>query len=313
MALPHTTNALDYPTRFQFGQSGAPCKGQSCCTDTCIQMIVEYYKEKTYSLSAIRNYAQAKTNFNEAPCTGINHIEALNALEAMGCAYKVSFSADWRAVYNYLNYGPVLVGVHYGSYPNKKGRCGSRNIAEYEGRTDCGFKGAHAVLVVGKRRHVVNGRAHTDFYVRDPDHHSPARPEQPKYDIITAGQLNTAMRNLPRYTAFKTTYMLYTTSKKIIASAPVPAPITLKVMTRTAACNGINLRVSPNLRATVKVQINKGNTVGAIESTRGDSWKVTCPTSKSGSLWYKIITINGKSVKTLYGVDYLFAATGLFV
>ena len=32
----------------------------------------------------------------------------------------------------------------------------------------------------------------------------------------------------------------------------------------------------------------------------------------AGKTWYRILSVNGKSVKSLYGVTYLYAASGLF-
>lgn len=221
MALPHSTNIFKYPARFQFRQANAPCNGSSCCTDTCIQMIVEYYKEKSYSLAYIRKVAQAKTSFDERPCTGINHIEVLNALNAFGLShYNVAFGIDQNFVYQKLKIGPVLVGVHYGSYPTKKGKCYKRGIrhAEISGKTDCGFNGSHAILAIGARRHLNSSGVyqHMDIYTRDPDHNSPARPEKPPYDLIRASDLGLAMKNLPKYTAFSQTYCVYPTIAKRI-------------------------------------------------------------------------------------------------
>lgn len=217
MTLPHSKNPLDYPARFQW-QSGAPCNGSSCCTDTTIQMIVEFYKEKTYSLSYIRKVAQAKTNFDERPCTGINYVEVLNALRALGVThYRKASGINASFVLQKLAVGPVLVGVHYGSYPKHTGgRCGSTNKAEVGGRTDCPFRGAHAVLAVGRRQHLSStGKLlHTDVFVRDPDHHSAARPEAPKYDRITGPQLNKAMLALAPNTPFASSYCIYPTVKK---------------------------------------------------------------------------------------------------
>jgi hypothetical protein len=218
VTLPHSTNIFNYPARFQFGQASAPCGGSSCCTDTCIQQIVEFYKEKTYSLQTIRNAAQRLTSFNEGPCTGINYVEVLNALSYFGINhYRHGAGIDHADVGNWIGYGPIILGVHYGSYPNTTtGRCGA-NQAEVAGRSDCGFSGAHAVLVIGKKPHVVNSKViHTDYYVRDPDHNSPARPEKPSYDRYSAAKLNTALMNLPKYTAFSSTYMVYPTRKKVI-------------------------------------------------------------------------------------------------
>jgi hypothetical protein len=177
-------------------------------------MIVDFYKERHYSLAEIRRVAQSKYSFNEAPCTGLNHLEILWALEKFGLGhYKVGFGADAGDVWRYLAYGPVFIGVWYGSYPNEHGRCGSPK-AEISGRTDCNFRGPHAILAIGKRYHTVNGSTHKDIFIRDPDHNSPARPEKPKYDRITASQLNVAMRNLPRYSNFSNTYIIYPTRRK---------------------------------------------------------------------------------------------------
>lgn len=215
MTLPHSTDIFKYPARFQFGESTAPCGGSSCCTDTCIKMIVEYYKEQTHPLAEIRKRAQAKTNFNEGPCTGLNHVEVLNALSYYGLShYTVSFGADAQKVFDKVKIGPVIVGVHYGSYPEWEGKCGAGPEAEIGGKTDCSFTGAHAVLAIGGRFHV--GRGHRDIYVRDPDHNSPSRPEKPAYDRIRKHQLNVAMQNLPKYTKFSDTYIIYPTKRKVL-------------------------------------------------------------------------------------------------
>lgn len=209
---------MEYPARYQF-QAGAPCRGSSTCTDTCIQMIVEFYKDKTYSLSYIRKVAQAKTHFNENACTGLNYVEVLNGLRALGVThYKVGWNVNSEFVYKKLSVGPVIVGVYYGSYPkNISKRCGKLNLAEISGKTDCGFRDAHAVLAIGKRLHKSpNGKItlHRDIYTRDPDHHSGSRPEAPKYDRIRINQLERAMHDLPTHTAFGRTYCIYPTMRK---------------------------------------------------------------------------------------------------
>lgn len=213
--LPHSNDIFQYPARFQFGQAGAPCRGQSCCTDTCIQMIVEYYKDRTYTLSEIRRRAQAKTSFDERPCTGLNHIETLNALNSMGVThYRPAFNVTAQQVWEKVRYGPVIVAVYYGSYPNKAGSC--RGVqAEIGGRNDCGFRGAHAVLAIGGKFHTIGKSTHRDIFMRDPDHNSPARPYKPDFDRMRLSQLDTAMRHIVPYTAFKSTYILYPTRKKL--------------------------------------------------------------------------------------------------
>ena len=183
--------------------------------------MVEYYKDKTYSLATIRRLAQAKTSYNEGPCTGINPIEALNALDSLvgKGLYRVGTGVDAKFVQHKATIGPVLVGVHYGSYPTKKGKCGRRyNLrhAEISGKTDCSFTGAHAVVVIGSKIHrsSTGKYLHTDMYARDPDHNSPTRPEKPAYDKFRRRDLLIAMRNLPRKTAFQQTFVIYPTRRK---------------------------------------------------------------------------------------------------
>lgn len=209
MALPHSKRPIDYPARFQF-QPGAPCNGSSTCTDTCIQMIVEFYREKTYSLSYIRKLAQAKTSFNEGPCTGINYIEVLNALRALGIShYRVAWNVNASFVAQKVATGPVLVGVYYGNYPSWPGKCTTPK-ALHGGKTQCSFRGAHAVLAIMKQAY----EGKTTIITRDPNHHSATRREAPKFDRVTLSQLNNTMLALPKYTAFSRTYAIYPTRKK---------------------------------------------------------------------------------------------------
>lgn len=214
MPLPRkpSKNIFDYPARFQFGQGSAPCSGSSACTDTCIQMIVEYYKDEHYDLNTIRRVSQRRTGFDERPCTGLNYVEVLNGLAYFGIHhYEVKFGADSMKVYNKVEIGPVIVGVHYGSYPYRNGKY---NTAEISGKTDTAFRGSHAILAVGRRVHDAPKDWHRDIYIRDPDHNSPSRPETPKYDRIRRMQLERAMQNLIPYTLFKNTYIIAPTKKK---------------------------------------------------------------------------------------------------
>lgn len=181
-------------------------------------MIVEYYKDHFYSLSTIRYWAQKNTQFNERPCTGINPTETLAALTHFGVHYRIATNIDAHFVRKKLEIGPVLVGVGYRSYPNNaNGHCGTSNKAHLNGKTDCAFKGSHAVVAVKRRWHVTNRitrKGHTDFYVRDPDHNSYSRPEKPKYDLISISQLQAAMVALPRDTEWGVTYCMYPLYKK---------------------------------------------------------------------------------------------------
>lgn len=207
-------NPLAYPPRFQFGQPGAPCDGKSCCTDTCVQMILEYWTEKFQTLSDIRYWAEVGSTSNTSPCTGINPGETLNALKHYGVDfYKVATGVDANFVKSKVTsgYTPVLIGVYYGSYPNiKTGKCGTFNLAREGGRTDCTFKGSHAIIALGSNNGGLN------VVTRDPDHASPARPEKPHHDSITWAQLDKTMKDLPRYTNWNVTFCIYPLKKKVL-------------------------------------------------------------------------------------------------
>ena len=177
-------------------------------------MVGEYYKEKTYSLSKIREMAQAKSHFNHSPCSGINAYETLDALEAMGINwYRGATNIDASFIASKVEIGPVFAGVAGESYPNDlHGACGSSNKAAHGGRTQCDFHGPHSILVVRKQKE--SGVWY--FITRDSNHNSPARPEKPKFDKITLAQLNKAIKDLPIRTDFNVTYCIYPIKRKVL-------------------------------------------------------------------------------------------------
>ncbi|MEO7664316.1 MAG: hypothetical protein ABIV26_04265, partial [Candidatus Limnocylindrales bacterium] len=89
------------------------------------------------------------------------------------------------------------------------------------------------------------------------------------------------------------------------------APATSAAQSMVPACDGINLRTSASTTATIKVKLPLASQVTVATTVSGGSWSTVCPTSKSGSGWYQVTHVNGTSVTTLYGVTYLYAATGV--
>ena len=56
-----------------------------------------------------------------------------------------------------------------------------------------------------------------------------------------------------------------------------------------------------------------GTKVTVTTTLLGSSWRATCGGKTVKSIrWYRISAINGRSVRSLYGVAYLYAATGMF-
>jgi hypothetical protein len=81
---------------------------------------------------------------------------------------------------------------------------------------------------------------------------------------------------------------------------------------KTALCTA-NVRIRASLTARSKALISKGTRVSVAATVTGGRWRTSCPgRSVSGTSWYRISAINGVSVKTLYGANYVYAATRLF-
>ncbi len=99
----------------------------------------------------------------------------------------------------------------------------------------------------------------------------------------------------------------------IVAALAVAAPAVTLAATQTMvpACDGVNVRSSASTSATVKARLTTSSTVTVVGTLSGGAWSTTCPTAKSGSGWYKVSAINGRSVSSLYGVSYVYAATGV--
>jgi GH25 family lysozyme M1 (1,4-beta-N-acetylmuramidase) len=85
------------------------------------------------------------------------------------------------------------------------------------------------------------------------------------------------------------------------------------VVPKVTACDGVNLRTSPTTSATRKTTLNAGATVSVIATVTGGSWATTCADKAvSGTKWYRISAVDGRSAASLYGVTYVYGAIGLF-
>lgn len=220
MALAHTLDPFDYPARYQFnntvgGGKGANYLGSTACTDTCVQMIIEYYKEKSVSLEDIR---KASGGPNDG-VHGLIPSQQLRALAHYGITnYKYAVGINYQFVMDHaVKTGPVIVYVGYGAYPiAAHNKCSQGFVATVGGKTDCIFTGAHATLAIGiKRIFGKDGKVlRYDAAIRDPDHNSDSRPEKPPYDQFPQPSLGNAMKHLVSDTVWTHTACLYPVSKK---------------------------------------------------------------------------------------------------
>jgi len=81
--------------------------------------------------------------------------------------------------------------------------------------------------------------------------------------------------------------------------------------TMTSLCAGIGVRKEPATTAPLLVRVNTGSSVHVVGTVTGDAYTATtCGTS--GSSWLKVDQIDGKSMKSKYGVPYGYAAAGFF-
>lgn len=110
----------------------------------------------------------------------------------------------------------------------------------------------------------------------------------------------------------KSVKSLYGVTYLYAATSLFKAYVAAPAVTRYAACS-VYLRTSAATKATAKVLIPTNAKVGVAAGVTGTSWSATCGgKAVAGNGWYRINTVNGKSVASLYGVTYVYAAQGLF-
>ncbi len=81
--------------------------------------------------------------------------------------------------------------------------------------------------------------------------------------------------------------------------------------TYVPACGAVNVRAAASTSAAIRVRLGPSDSVTVVATVTGSRWSATCPTAKSGSGWYRISAVNGRSVSSLYGVSSIYAATGV--
>jgi hypothetical protein len=90
------------------------------------------------------------------------------------------------------------------------------------------------------------------------------------------------------------------------AEVTPPEPTTM-----LAACNAVGLRKLPSSKGALIVRVGAGTSVRVVEVVPGDAYKAgSC--GSDGDTWLKVDQVGGKGVKTLYGVEFAYAAAGFF-
>lgn len=97
----------------------------------------------------------------------------------------------------------------------------------------------------------------------------------------------------------------------LVATAAAPAPVGAAAQAMAPACAGVNLRTGASTSAAIKTRLATSATVTVAATVTGSSWRTDCAGLKAGSTWYRISHVNGATVRSLYGVTSLFAASGV--
>jgi hypothetical protein len=98
----------------------------------------------------------------------------------------------------------------------------------------------------------------------------------------------------------------------VVSSVSMPGEVLGATSAKTAMCSA-NLRTIATTSGRVRATIKKGTKVSVVATVTGGSWRTTCAGKPvHGRSWLRISAINGRSVRSIFGVRYMYAAAGLF-
>lgn len=178
----------------QFGQANdsRTNNGATGCTDTCLQLLILLVKGVWYTHDRIRGIVGHRN-----PYTGLSYAEVSAIATSLRLNYRVELGLTYEQIVSLVRTrGPVMIGEPYGWHPSWRGfRYMGRVASSYPngfakpwgkaGRTQLGpnFRHAVVILAIGTLDGVQVA------YVFEPNHNSPARGEDPPYDVLTMPQL----------------------------------------------------------------------------------------------------------------------------
>lgn len=197
------STALAMRRAHPFGQFGQPNdassnNGATGCNDTVFQFLVLLIQGRWLTHDWIR----AKIGHRN-PLRGLTYGEASAFVQALNLGYRVTLRLSPDQILSFVRArGPVMVGEMYPDHPEWQGY-------RYRGRTATGRRNGfswprrksgatqlgstyfrHAVLLIGIAPIPAWG-GQLGCYVMEPNHNSPARPEDVAYDILTLTQVRT--------------------------------------------------------------------------------------------------------------------------
>jgi hypothetical protein len=93
---------------------------------------------------------------------------------------------------------------------------------------------------------------------------------------------------------------------------PTPTPTPEPTTTNHVSNCSVRLRTSASMDAATTAIIDENTLITSSGRVTGDAWEAECGTTVSGDDWLEVTAVAGQSVTSLYGVDVVYAASGLF-
>ncbi|HEX7951165.1 MAG TPA: glycoside hydrolase family 25 protein [Candidatus Limnocylindrales bacterium] len=98
-----------------------------------------------------------------------------------------------------------------------------------------------------------------------------------------------------------------------VAVLPLAAEGAAAAATTTYTSNcGVNIRARASTASSIRMAIKVDTVLTVSGKVSGGSWSASCKTWVHGNSWFTVTAINGRSVRSLFGVSVVYAATGLF-
>ena len=126
--------------------------------------------------------------------------------------------------------------------------------------------------------------------------------------MLVLAQPPTFVRPRLRPTRWAVAAITFALAALLVVSSPAAATTST---TMVPACSGVNVRTAASMTAPIRTRLAASARVTVVATVSGSRWSTTCPGAKTGTTWYRISAINGKSVSSVYGRSYLYAATGV--
>lgn len=195
---------LEARRRHPFAQFGttddeSTDNGSLGCTHACWRYIIFAYKGRWLSHDQITRQAGYPWGGGSTN-RGMRVEESQRLVKNLGLPYVFKSNLSSGELLKASNTGPVLIAMRYGSWPNWRDYDGKPRPSPFArplgkaGRNQfSGFFGSHAGVLIGYLRVPSSGTfVRNDCYVMEPNHNSPARPENVAYDVVTQSQLYNA-------------------------------------------------------------------------------------------------------------------------